>query len=260
MILPKRDGMSMLSKALRAVRRAARWRLRWVQRDYRVRREDASYAYESIVRNQAYAPWKTDSDFLAVYQAARRNTLVDVTRCYELWDLVHNLRSVPGIVVEVGVWRGGTGTILARALARTKPLQKIYLCDTFRGVVKAGAHDGVYRGGEHANTSLEAVRRLLQSLSIENAVLLEGIFPEDTAAEIPNGPLSLCHIDVDVYQSAKDTAEWAEKRLSTGGALVFDDYGFPTCIGVTRLVHELKATGAWTAMYNLNGHAILIKR
>jgi O-methyltransferase len=250
----------MFSHAISAAKRAARWRLRWVQRDYLVRHAGAEYSYQSVIRNQAYAPWATDTEFLAIYEGVRTNTLVDVVRCYELWDLEHNLSAIPGGILEVGVWRGGTGAILASALARTKPDQTIYLCDTFRGVVKAGDHDSSYRGGEHANTSLDQVRDLLESLSLHNAVLLEGIFPEDTARRIPAGPISLCHIDVDVYQSAKDTVDWVGGRLATGGALVFDDYGFPACVGVTRLVHELKATGCWTAIYNLNGHAILIKR
>jgi O-methyltransferase len=252
--------LPIVGRAIRAVRRALRWRLRWVQGDYRVCRGGTAYAYQSIIRNQAYAPWNADIEFLKVYELARANTLVDIVRCYELWDLVQNLREVPGAILEVGVWRGGTAAILACALAHTKPRESIYLCDTFRGVVKAGAYDSTYKGGEHADTSQESVRSLLRLLSISNAVLLEGMFPEDTAARIPSGAIALCHIDVDVYQSARDTVEWVEPRLSTGGALVFDDYGFPTCTGVTRLVHELKATRLWTAIYNLNGHAILIKR
>jgi len=232
----------------------------WVQRNCEFRGDSETFSYESKVRNQAYAPWATDVDFRDVYRFAQANTLVDVTRCYELWDLLHGLSHIPGAVVEVGVWRGGTGAILARALMRTKPNEKIYLCDTFSGVVKAGGRDKSYRGGEHANTSVEDVQELMKSLSLTNAVVLKGMFPEETSSQIPPGPIALCHIDVDVYQSAKDTVNWVTDRLAPGGVLVFDDYGFPTCIGVTRYVHELKAQAGWLSIYNLNGHAILIKR
>jgi O-methyltransferase len=107
---------------------------------------------------------------------------------------------------------------------------------------------------------MEGVDKLLKTLLLTNAVLLKGMFPEETSMRIPDGPIALCHIDVDVYQSAKDTVNWVADRLSPGGALVFDDYGFPTCVGVTRLVNELKAQSGWLFIYNLNGHAILIKR
>jgi O-methyltransferase len=234
--------------------------MKLIQRDFALHGDFGTFSYETRVCNQAYAPWATDAGFLEVYRCARANTLVDIARCYELWDLLHTLSYLPGAVVEVGVWRGGTGAILARALMRTKPNEKIYLCDTFSGVVKAGGRDKSYRGGEHADTSIEDVKDLLRKLSITNAVLLEGMFPEDTAYSIPAGPIALCHIDVDVYQSAKDTVDWVADRLIPGGALVFDDYGFPTCVGVTSYVNELKARAGWLSIYNLNGHAILIKR
>jgi O-methyltransferase len=253
-------GKPVFNSVVRAVRRSLRWRLAWVQRDYHATQTGSDFDYESVIRNQAYAPWRSDAEFQASYRAARARTLVDEVRCYELWDLVGNLRDIPGCIVEVGVWRGGTGSIMARALALTKPHEKIYLCDTFRGVVKAGDYDSTYRGGEHADSDASKVREFLLSMSLRNAVVLEGMFPDDTAEKIPFGPVSLCHIDVDVYQSAKETVEWADPRLPVGGVLAFDDYGFPTCIGVTRLVNELKATHRWTAIYNLNGHAILIKR
>jgi hypothetical protein len=38
--------------------------------------------------------------------------------------------------------------------------------------------------------------------------------------------------------------------------LVFDDYGFSTCKGITHLVHELREDGNWRYIYNLNTHAI----
>src|SRR5438477_7982232 len=148
---------------------ATRWRPRWVQHDYGRSLEGVRYEYRSVVRQQAYAPWVTDGDFTAVYSAVRANTLVSVERCYELWDLARNIASVPGDFMEVGVWRGGTGAILASALAHTKPSSTIYLCDTFRGVVKAGARDAVYRGGEHANTSSDLVAALLARLKLGNA-------------------------------------------------------------------------------------------
>jgi len=232
----------------------------WMQRNYEIHGNSDTYSYESQVRNQAYAPWATDAEFREVYRFAHANTLVEEARCYELWDLLHGLRDIPGAAVEVGVWRGGTGAILARALMRTKPSERIYLCDTFSGVVKAGDKDQTYRGGEHANTSMEHVNALLKRLSLTNAVLLKGMFPEETSFQIPDGPIAFCHIDVDVYQSAKDTVNWVADRLAPGGVLVFDDYGFPTCVGVTRYVNELKAKSGWLFVYNLNGHAILIKR
>jgi O-methyltransferase len=202
-----------------------------------------------------YSPWLSDREFLSAYEIIKDFTLVDRERCYEIWDLAKQSIKVDGAILEVGVWRGGTGCLLAMSA----PTKSIYLADTFEGVVKAGKNDTYYMGGEHADTSVQVVSRLLASAGVDNVRLLKGIFPDETAAEL-EGPISLLHVDVDVYQSAKDIVEWALPRLPVGAKIVFDDYGFYESGGVTRLVNELR--GSWDSfefVYNLNGHAILIR-
>jgi hypothetical protein len=72
----------------------------------------------------------------------------------------------------------------------------IYLCDTWKGVVKAGSADPYYRGTEHADTSEQVVRRLLEPLRLGGVHLLKGVFPDDTAGKIEAEAFRLCHIDV----------------------------------------------------------------
>jgi O-methyltransferase len=202
-----------------------------------------------------YSPWLSDTEFLSAYEAIVDYTLVDIYRCYELWDLAKRSSNVEGAILEVGVWRGGTGCLLAMS----SPTKSVYLADTFKGVVKAGVKDTNYQGGEHADASARAVRSLLASAPVTNAQVLEGTFPDETAAGL-EGPISLLHIDVDVYQSAKDIIQWALPRLPRGAKIVFDDYGFFGCAGVTRLVNELRESlRDFAFFYNLNGHAILVR-
>jgi O-methyltransferase len=160
-----------------------------------------------------------------------------------------------GAILEVGVWRGGTGCLMAKAA----PLKTVYLADTFSGVVNAGERDTRYVGGEHADTSEDLVRGFLSDAGVKNARLLKGMFPAETAHAV-NEPIALLHVDVDVYQSAKDTVDWALPRIPTGGKIVFDDYGFFGCEGVTRLVNQLQGElDDFAFVHNLNGHAILVR-
>lgn len=207
-----------------------------------------------------YSPWLVDPEFHDVYQAVREHTLVDVWRCWELWSLLGELRDIPGALVEVGVWRGGTGALMAaraRSLGLTAPC---YLCDTWSGVVKAGAADNYYEGGEHSDSSARVVRDLIDRLGLSDVELLEGVFPEETGGRIAAEELRLCHIDVDVAQSAADVFDWAWPRLSPGGVVVFDDYGFPATPGVTRFVDSQRAHPDRLVIHNLNGHALVVKR
>jgi O-methyltransferase len=49
-------------------------------------------------------------------------------------------------------------------------------------------------------------------------------------------------------------------RLVTGGFVVFDDYGFKGCEGVTRFVNEQRLKPDRLVLHNLSGHAIAIKQ
>jgi O-methyltransferase len=202
-----------------------------------------------------FSPWLSDPDFMGAYQRIRKFTLVDIYRCYELWELARQSKRVEGVILEVGVWRGGTGCLLALAA----PAKTVYLADTFAGVVNAGPNDTRYAGGEHADTSEALVRRLLDSAGVTNARLLKGVFPGATAADV-RGQIAMLHADVDVYRSAKETIEWALPRLAPGSAIVFDDYGFYGCEGITRYVRELREQlDGFTFFHNLNGHAVFVK-
>lgn len=219
--------------------------------------EGTGILHHRVLPFATLAPWLADPTFMALYEQIQSNTLVDIYRCYELWSLAQQARYVEGDVLEVGVWRGGTGAILASALKDSSD-KTIFLADTFEGVVKAGMQDTRYKGGEHADTSVQLVESLMVQLALPNTRILKGIFPDDTQAAIP-GKIAFLHCDVDVYSSSKDIVEWCLPRLSVGASLVFDDYGFFGCEGVTRFCNELRNRKDMRFIHNLNGHAIFVK-
>ncbi len=216
--------------------------------------------HQTILPLASYAPWNLDTAFAKIYDQCRTHTLVDIYRCYEIWSLVGEAAKLQqGDLLEVGVWRGGTGALIA---AQSAPLSsaQVFLCDTFSGVVKTGAQDTIYKDGMHADTSIETVTRLLSQLGLTNVVVLQGIFPEQTADRIKDRRFRFCHIDVDVYKSSKEACEWLWPRLVSGGLVVFDDYGMRGTEGVQRFVNEWRVRDDLTFLYNLNGHAVLIKK
>ena len=218
-----------------------------------------TYFPHSLVRPSAtFSPWLNDYKFMSLYESIYSYSLIDIYRLYELWSLSRQIAiHVQGDILEVGVWRGGSGALLAEAV-REFPLKTVYLADTFSGVVKAGKNDTIYKNGEHSDTSPTIVKNLLSSLNLNNTVLLEGVFPDETSSRIL-GQISLLHIDVDVYDSARDILEWGISKISVGGVIVFDDYGFFGCDGVTKFCNELSRDSNFRFIHNLNGHGIFIK-
>jgi len=217
---------------------------------------DPAVVHKQVIPYASYAPWEGDEEFKKLYGLVKGNTLVDIYRCYELWNMIHDLKDVEGDILEVGVWRGGTGAILSKA-SENDPDTKVYLADTFTGVVKATEEDTIYRGGEHSDTSDKTVADLLAEVNASNFKILKGIFPDDFPNVVIN-KIKLCHIDVDTYLSAKEVFDYAWPKMQVGGAVVFDDYGFWTCEGVTKYFNALELDNG-RKIHNLNGHGIIIK-
>lgn len=207
-----------------------------------------SYPYDAL--------WLTNEEFGKIYKSIRKNTLVDRTRCYVLYLLMEQIKKVSGDILGVGTWRGGTAGIFTQLA----PNKTVYLADTFEGVVKSSEWEH-YKDTAHSDTSEKLVRNFLEKdLKVSNFEILKGIFPEDTGKDIENNKFSLVHIDVDVYQSAKDSFEYVWDKVSPGGIVVFDDYGFITaCSGVYKFVNEVRNDKDKLFLHNLNGQAHIIK-
>jgi O-methyltransferase len=261
-------GHMALSENVLALARAAAYCPEFVERLLRADRAGhpigvfGSRHYEIVRPGATYAPWRSDTAFMRTFRAIQGYTLVDLYRCWNLWHLVGQAArrcEANDHFIEIGVWRGGTGMLMAQRMAMSGLDQPIYLCDTFSGVVKAGADDPHYSGGEHADTSPPVVQALASRLSLTNYRICIGTFPDHVPTELRTGRVTFCHIDVDTYASARDCVADVWPRMATGGMIVFDDYGASTTSGVAKLVDELSSQleGLW--QYNLNGHAVATK-
>lgn len=191
----------------------------------------------------------------------KERSLVDIYRCWTIWQTLKNLRHLDGDCVEVGVWRGGTSALTVQSLEYFNQSGKLYVCDTFEGVVKAGEKDTAYVGGEHADTSAEVVENLLKNFGPESRyVMCKGIFPEDTGDMVTSDKIKYCHIDVDVYESAKDCVSFLWPRMIKGGIMIFDDYALQGTEGMTVLGNELVEQHDDMMLFHMfNGQGLFIK-
>ena len=220
-----------------------------------------SLKYQTVKPLATYSPWNTDSLFNEMYTAIQEFTLVDTYRRFQLWKLIEQSSKLPkGAIIEIGVWRGGTGALIAKQVKECGILSQVYLCDTFTGIVKSGSEDATYKVGDFSDTTKQVVENLIfKQMNLDNVQILEGIFPDDTSHEIDDLQFRFCHIDVDVYQSAKDIVDWIWDRMVPGGIIVYDDYGFMACDGITKFVEEQTHHEDSFVLHNLSGQAVVIK-
>lgn len=205
--------------------------------------------------------WLEDKEFMAAWSLMSFRTLVDQHRCWMLWQIARRACLCQGIMAEVGVYKGGTAKLLARARRlHGPPVQhpkKLLLFDTFQGLPPPTEHDR-HKSGDFNQTSVESMQELMQDEL--NVQIVPGLCPT-TAEPWKDELFCFVHIDVDMYSSVKDCCAFFWPRLAVGGHLVFDDYGFPSCPGAKIAVDEFFAGDETNRpIYLPTGQAIAHKR
>lgn len=197
----------------------------------------------SVLRRLAFVPmplWFRPWDAL-LFLAVRPYTMLSKDRLASLYGLARkcNREGIPGAFVECGVWKGGSGVLLA-SQARGR---RVLLLDSFAGlpVPDAGDVDRYGNPGEAGDCCADEAdaRHILHALSL-TAELWQGWY-EDTlkgaAATLPG--IALLHLDCDWYESIRLCLDVLYPLISPGGVIVVDDYHFWR--GCQRAVDEYRA-------------------
>jgi O-methyltransferase len=147
-------------------------------------------------------------------------------------------RNVPGDLMETGVWRGGAA-ILMRAVLKAygDTDRKVWLADSFQGLPKPDAqaypadrYDIFWRFPQLA-VSLETVKANFTAYGLldEQVRFLPGWF-RDTLPAAPLDALAVLRLDGDMYESTIVALRSLYHRVSPGGFVIIDDYGYiPAC-------------------------------
>lgn len=175
--------------------------------------------------------WSKTQEFIDLYEQVKQHTLASTDRCFMLYQLSKAAKNCQGDIAEVGSFQGGT----AHLLAKTCPEKKIHIFDTFEGMPETLSGVDLHIAGDFASTSLEKVKANLADC--DNVAFYKGFFP-DTAGPVEKLRFSFVHIDIDIYQSAKDSLEFFYPRMDTGAIIVLDDYETPACPGVKKAIIE----------------------
>ncbi|MBV9271355.1 MAG: class I SAM-dependent methyltransferase [Candidatus Eremiobacteraeota bacterium] len=224
--------MSIRSKAFELLRTAAAvagFDIRYT----RVR--DAANIPDGYLYRPLFEPWRSQA-WKKRLRMEDDASLVTADRKYVLHTLLEQAaRAVDGDVAECGVYRGGTAYLFAELLMRIAPQKRLYLFDTFEGMPETDARYDRHLKGDFSDTSLEAVRRYLRNFG--NVEFRPGFIPQSFTG-LEDRKFCFVHIDLDIYEAVTDASQYAYERLTPGGILVYDDYGFASCPGARRAVDE----------------------
>jgi len=159
-------------------------------------------------------------EVISMIPPARINALIEL--CGEV--------VIPGSVIEVGVYRGGSAIRLVHAF----PERQIYLADTFTGI-PYDRKEGHHHKGLFGDVDFQAVQDLFAPYP--NVKLLQGIFPNAFMDLLDQGHFAFVHLDCDMWESYLLSLGFLYPRTEKGGMIVFDDYMIGSAPGATLAVN-----------------------
>jgi hypothetical protein len=213
--------------------------------------EEKRLRREAKLRERAEADYRAslepfDPAARATIERVRGCTMLDVERLFSLIQAVRYVvrESIPGDLVECGVWRGGAA--MAAALTLTEcgdTARRIHLFDTFEGMPAPSERDysasvgeappaetfRTLADGEGRSTwlrvGIDEVRANLATVEPDASrfVLVQGRVEETIPGTAPER-VALLRLDTDWYASTRHELTHLFPRLSARGVLILDDY------------------------------------
>lgn len=170
-----------------------------------------------------------------------------------------------GDFIECGVYRGKSLDIFASVLDAYSPNRRLYGFDSFQGLEQPTQEDimpekneSYFKKGSIKGWNKPAIEKRLayHQCSIE---LIKGWIPESFTG-FEDKKFVFAHIDVDLYNATYASLEFIYPRMEKGGIILFDDYGFPMCLGARKAIDDYLEDKLEKAIPILSGQAFLIKQ
>lgn len=196
---------------------------------------------------------------------ADAETMIGMARLTNLRYCIENVihDSVPGDLIETGVWRGGA-TIYMRAILKAHDItdRVVWAADSFEGLPRADPRFSADIGDQHHTRgelaiSVDQVRENFARYGLldDQVQFLVGWF-EDTLPGASIEQLAVLRLDGDMYGSTIQALEALYDKVSIGGYVIVDDYGaVPACAKATDDFRSEAGVSApleavdWTGVY-----------
>lgn len=147
-------------------------------------------------------------------------------RKYTLDQLMKIVALIDGDTVECGAYEGASSFLMCRRIEGSGRRHHVF--DSFEGLSAPRAEDGGHWAEGDLSCGEEAVREKLREFAC--VVYHKGWIPSQFG-EVSDCRFAFVHIDVDLYQPTLESLSFFYDRLTRGGVILCDDYGFVTCPG-----------------------------
>lgn len=198
-----------------------------------------------------------------LYTKYKDYTMVSEKSFINNLELSNKFKTVPGDIVECGVWKGGMIAAISELIGNKRAL----LFDSYEGLPKPKEDDGIQAKLWQANVKGEfyydncsaeeafAIEAMTMSGASFNS--FQGWFKDTLNNKLPIEKISILRLDVDWYDSTMECLTYLFPLLSKGGIVLIDDYY--TWEGCSKAVHDyLSKIKSKSRVYQFNNNVAYI--
>jgi len=170
-------------------------------------------------------------------------------RYYSVYQMVNHVinKGISGDFSECGCWKGHSTYMISKLLQDNGFSQTFHIFDSFEGGLSDKSEEDknlreklteaqIKKEKMLFSNTEEDVKKLLSDFKFVK--LYPGWIPE-RFHEVSNRTFSFVFIDVDLYQPTLESLNFFYPRLSKGGVIVIDDYGYSQFPGAAIAVDSL---------------------
>jgi len=208
------------------------------------------YKFSEFGRNFLY-----DAKFIRYYDnLSGADNYRSFDRKYTLDQLMKLVISVPGDTAECGAYQGASSFLICQRIVGLK--KKHHIFDSFEGLSAPGEKDGSYWKKGDLSTSERIIRKNLKPFDF--VVYHKGWIP-DTFGNVNDNTFCFVHLDVDLFEPTLDSLNFFYPKMSAGGIILCDDYGFSTCPGAKMAMDNFFADKNEKIVNLTTGQGLVIK-
>ncbi len=217
------------------------------------------YAGDNVILFQRALGFRRDPRFVRAmrrHARTRQEVSLQLRLNTLVWAARHALH-VEGDFVECGVWRGFCSAVVADCLDFGLVPKTLYLYDTFDGIPEE-------LDSEKHNSPLFSEAGLYEKVvarfaEYPNVRVVKGAVPASFAEAVPER-VSFLHLDMNSSKSEIAALEVLFDRVSPGGLIVFDDYGWLGYDAQKAAEDAFMAARGYHILELPTGQGLLLKR
>ncbi len=212
------------------------------------------FAADNLITFDRHLSFGLDPQFREAFIAESMTTIEHslVWRLHVLCWAGRHAMNLPGDFVECGVYEGFSSAVLARYLDFGKSDKRLWLYDLFD-------HTAETSGTQMPAHGVGLTARVTERFSnFPNVRIMPGMIPASFDAGIPDR-IAWFHLDLNDAVSETRALERLFERLSPGGVLVLDDYGWKSYAGQKEAADKFASAHNHMILELPTGQGLLIK-